>query len=262
MRLALEKLWAQQIMRQRGGGGGWCADAADPIRLFDPALLLTIGANGCITSVDSVQCTCRLSNLTPGDLACHPPYPHHLNLLGAQMQEASWQNHAMAAAVPNRGIKYVRIHSLLNLVTINLNHTRQPGRRHRPADQRAANDEPAVKHPLVAAAFNWTLLERLTDMLVTEHNLKIGFELMGNPRLSLTSEVGVFTSFKESAQLESWRTMVATLARRMVARYGGPVVRGWKFEAWNEPDHICSSARCVWHRCDQADIHVTKLTSM
>ena len=35
------------------------------------------------------------------------------------VQEANWQNHAFIAAVPNQGLKYVRIHDLLNLVTIN-----------------------------------------------------------------------------------------------------------------------------------------------
>ena len=35
------------------------------------------------------------------------------------VQEANWQNHAFIAAVPNSGIKYVRIHDLLNLVTVN-----------------------------------------------------------------------------------------------------------------------------------------------
>ena len=137
------------------------------------------------------------------------------------VQEASWQNHAFIRAVPNQGLKYVRIHALLNLVAINAGH--------------------AVTHPLPATAYNWTLLDDLLDMVAGEHKLRLGFEIMGNPRLTSSSRTGVFTSWKDPEQLEGWRGMVQTLAERYILRYGAPAVSLWRFETWNEPDHSCNT---------------------
>lgn len=119
-------------------------------------------------------------------------------------QEASWQNHAFIAAVPNKGIKYVRIHNLLNMVFL------AEGRR----------DPAAIGHPLPSAAYNFSLLDSLLDMVVREHGLRLGFEIMGNPRATATSRTGVYTSWADDRQIEGWRTLVTTVARRYISRYG------------------------------------------
>jgi len=145
-------------------------------------------------------------------------------------QEANWQNHAWIAAVPNKGIKNVRIHSLLNMIT--------------------AIGE--VNHPLPGSAYNFTLLDTLLDSLVNDHGLSIGFELMGNPRTDPNSKTGVYTSWKDSSQLQGWRVMVATLIQRYIGRYGLDAVATWRFEPWNEPDHGCNE-KLKWHiECDQS----------
>ena len=137
------------------------------------------------------------------------------------VQEASWQNHAFIAAVPNQGLKYVRIHSMLNLVTIRTG--------------------ASAAHPIPAASYNWTLLDGLLDMVAGDHKLRIGFEFMGNPRTNLTSHTGVYTSWKAPEQLHGWRGMVQALAQRYIARFGADAVSLWRFETWNEPDHNCNS---------------------
>jgi L-iduronidase len=133
------------------------------------------------------------------------------------LQEANWQNHAFIGSVPNAGIKVVRIHDLLNLLTVS-----------------------STAHPLPASAYNFTLLDLLIDVVVRENGLHVGFELMGNPRLSPTSPAGVYTSWLDPQQLVGWRTMVSAIATRYVARYGIERVQHWRWEAWNEPDHHCN----------------------
>ena len=85
-----------------------------------------------------------------------------LAMANYSLQEASWQQHAFIAAVPNRGLKYVRIHNLLNLITMNAG--------------------AAAAHPIPPAAYNWSLLDSALDMIAGEHKLRIGFEIMGNPQ--------------------------------------------------------------------------------
>ena len=147
------------------------------------------------------------------------------------LQEASWQNHAFIGAVPNGGIKVVRIHDLLNLLTVS-----------------------SAAHPLPASAYNFTLLDQLLDVLVHENGLHVGFEIMGNPRLSPSSRIGVYTSWLDPQQLVGWRTMATAIAARYVARYGLASVRRWRFEAWNEPDHNCSPLKKMKGNitCDQS----------
>lgn len=127
-----------------------------------------------------------------------------LAMANYSLQEASWQQHALIAAVPNRGLKYVRIHDLLNLITINAAAT--------------------VSHPIPPAAYNWTLLDALMDMVAGEHKLRVGFELMGNPRTSPSSRLGVYTSWKVPEQLEGWR---GNWSRRWRAGTSGAMARRW-----------------------------------
>ena len=151
------------------------------------------------------------------------------------MQPASWQSHAWLAAVPHRGLGLVRVHALLNLLTV--------------------VGEGAVRHPIPTSRLNVTLLDTALDMVVREHGLSVGFELMGNPRVGGGgSRTGAYTSWRDADQLEGWGNMVAFIVSRYTARYGADVVAQWRFEGWNEPDHGCSETKRMKMNiiCDQA----------
>lgn len=116
-------------------------------------------------------------------------------LLEPEMQQAL----AHLGAVPNRGIEYLRVHYMLDLVK---------------ADR--------------LGAYDWTLLDQALDAIIG-HRLKPFFELMGNPGK-------LYTDLNQEAQVRHWRDLVEALARRCVERYGAEEVRSWYFETWNEPD--------------------------
>ena len=73
-------------------------------------------------------------------------------------------------------------------------------------------------------------------------------------RLPVGRRPGLFTDWRDAAQLGSWRRMVAAVASRYVGRYGVAVVKRWRWEGWNalqdEPDHHCNTTWCthVIHR--------------
>jgi L-iduronidase len=112
------------------------------------------------------------------------------------------QTLSFLGAVPNRGISFVRIHYLLNLVT-------------------GVRTETGI-------AYDWSLLDEALDTLV-ERGLRPMFELMGNPS-------DLFDDFGNIDQVKAWRDLVAALAARCTARFGPDEVRAWLFETWNEPD--------------------------
>ncbi|MCG8478005.1 MAG: hypothetical protein MI724_02840, partial [Spirochaetales bacterium] len=120
-------------------------------------------------------------------------------LLNADMR----QQMAYAGSTPHRGVRYVRVHYLLDLV-------RAEG---------LDSDEPA---------YDWSALDRCLDTLI-ENDLLPFFELMGNPG-------GLFTDFTDKGQAVAWRRMVRDLAHHYTERYGASCVREWYFETWNEPD--------------------------
>lgn len=147
------------------------------------------------------------------------------------LQEASWQNHALAAAVPNGGIRNMRIHNLLNLLTT-----------------------PTDEHPIEPRNYNTSLLDALLDMVVGEHGLAVGFEVMGNPRVGNEhSRIGAYTSWKDPSQIVGWEAMVSFLVSRYSRRFGASVVELWRWESWNEPDHNCNSQKKMKANidCDQ-----------
>lgn len=151
------------------------------------------------------------------------------------------------------GIKYIRIHNLLFLITV--------------PDQ----SDPSS---LTAQDFNFSRLDKLLDLVVVDFGFAVGFEIMGNPLFegNMSSNVGVFTSWKSVAQVVSWKIMVRTLAEHMIGRcmknisqptwfllelvrarvaltycrkwlismftvmirYGIDRVSQWRWEAWNE----------------------------
>ncbi|MGL4963669.1 MAG: GH39 family glycosyl hydrolase [Inquilinus sp.] len=116
-------------------------------------------------------------------------------LLEPEMQQAL----AHLGAVPNRGIEYLRVHYMLDLVK---------------ADR--------------LGAYDWTLLDQALDAIIG-HRLRPFFELMGNPGK-------LYTDLNQDVQVRHWRDLVEALARRCIERYGAEEVRTWYFETWNEPD--------------------------
>jgi len=106
-------------------------------------------------------------------------------------------------SIPRGGLTYVRIHYLLNLVSIK---NRQQHR----------------------TEYDWSLLDRGLDTLIA-NGLKPFFELMGNPS-------GYFQDFHDEDQLRAWRCLVRDLALHCIQRYGVKEVESWYFETWNEPD--------------------------
>ncbi|XP_044258578.1 alpha-L-iduronidase isoform X2 [Tribolium madens] len=110
-------------------------------------------------------------------------------------------NLALIGALPNQGIKQVRIHWLFNLIFIG---------------------SKSNEH-------NFTYLDNLLDFL-TDHGLKPRFELMGYP---VDSNEFLLNSVPGK---QFWRDLVQKIASRYVARFGVNEVASWKFELWNEPD--------------------------
>ncbi|XP_069877750.1 alpha-L-iduronidase [Dipodomys merriami] len=132
-----------------------------------------------------------------------PPLPHSQ----ADRYDLSWDqrlNLAYVGAVPHGGIRQVRTHWLLDLVT---------------ARKSSGQD----------LSYNFTHLDSYLDLL-EENQLLPGFELMGSPS-------GHFTDFEDKQQVFEWKDLVSLLARRYIGRYGLAQVSKWNFETWNEPDH-------------------------
>eukprot|EP00038_Savillea_parva_P011472 m.197777 g.197777 ORF g.197777 m.197777 type:complete len:726 (+) comp20217_c0_seq1:47-2224(+) len=136
--------------------------------------------------------------------------------------ESTWQNHAFIAALPRQGIEYIRIHNLLFLLRV-------------PSGTQPESLDPTTD-------IDYSNLDTLVDLIVGEFGLALGFEIMGNPLFAdATSDVGVFTSWKDSEQVAAWQRMVTAICQRYVDKYGLDVVARWRWEAWNEPDHACNS---------------------
>ena len=105
-------------------------------------------------------------------------------------------------SIPREGIKYARIHYLLELV--DLTFQGEQGR------------------------YGWERLDQGLDLLVQNGIVPI-FELMGNPG-------GQFHDFNDPVQLDRWKNLVRELAQHLMERYGTAEVERWYFETWNEPD--------------------------
>ncbi|XP_065912337.1 alpha-L-iduronidase-like isoform X1 [Dysidea avara] len=132
-----------------------------------------------------------------------PPLPHK-NFSTYFFDDSEVQNLAHFGSVPNEGIKQVRIHWLLDLVTANVV---GPG----------------------SLVYDFTNLDHAMDLL-KENGLKPGFEIMGNPS-------NIFTDMENKTQVYMWRDLVKNIATRYVDRYGLNYVSEWNFESWNEPNN-------------------------
>jgi L-iduronidase len=130
----------------------------------------------------------RWTGFTPGGL-----------LLGDDMK----QTLRYLGAVPRSGVRHVRIHLLLELVSA----------------RGLGTDAPE---------YDWISLDEGLDALVG-NGLAPFFELMGNPS-------GYFTDYSDPVQLTAWKDLVRDLALHLQDRYGREEVESWFFETWNEPD--------------------------
>ena len=167
------------------GGLALAGAASDPAPAYAaPAETVTVHADRVVGALPKFW---RSTGFTPAELLFLPEIRQTLSFLGA---------------VPNRGIEFVRVHYLLNLVT--------------------SGRSPA------GIAYDWSLLDEALDVII-HRGLRPVFELMGNPS-------DLFDDFENPDQLRAWRDLVAELAARCVRRYGWDEVRAWTFETWNEPD--------------------------
>ncbi|XP_029458215.1 alpha-L-iduronidase isoform X3 [Rhinatrema bivittatum] len=131
-----------------------------------------------------------------------PPLPHNRADLFDTSRDQQL-NLAYISSVPQSGIEQIRIHWLLDLVTITVQNE--------------------------CLHYNFTVMDNFLDLL-WENGLKPGFELMGNPS-------GYFTDFEDKIQVLAWKNLVSTIAKRYIDRYGLKYVSKWNFETWNEPDN-------------------------
>ncbi|XP_069482481.1 alpha-L-iduronidase [Ambystoma mexicanum] len=131
-----------------------------------------------------------------------PPLPHNK----ADQYDLSNDQHinlAYVSSVPHSGIKQVRIHWLLDLITVGL-------------------DEGKPK-------YNFTNLDAFMNLL-KENGLIPGFELMGSPS-------DYFNDFEDKKQVLEWKELITAIGKRYIDQYGLKHVSRWNFETWNEPDN-------------------------
>lgn len=112
-----------------------------------------------------------------------PPDPHQ-DFYKFIFTNDELQNLAYISSVPQKGIKQVRIHWLLDLVFMELE-----------VDQ---------------VVYNFTYLDNAMHLLVG-NALKPGFELMGNPS-------NLFSDFDDTTQIYAWRDLVASVGRHLIGK--------------------------------------------
>lgn len=111
-----------------------------------------------------------------------PPEPHQ-DFRKFILANDEQQNLAYIGSVPKKGIKQVRIHWLLDLVSME------------------RTDEQLV-------TYNFTYLDEAMHLLLG-NGLRPGFELMGNPS-------NFFSDFDDTTQIYAWRDLIASLARHLI----------------------------------------------
>ena len=131
-----------------------------------------------------------------------PPLPHQ-SAYDFDFGKDMILNLAMIGSTPHSGIEQVRIHWLLDLVTVD----------------KLTNGR---------AEFDFSKLDDLIELLWM-NGMKPGFEIMGNPS-------GIFNDFENETQVHMWKDLVQQLAENYVSQYGLSYVSTWNFETWNEPD--------------------------
>jgi L-iduronidase len=136
------------------------------------------------------------------------------------------ENTLLISGVPNRGVAQVRIHYLLDLVTV-------------------LGFAPSASTPSGwALDYDFSGLDFALDFLVG-NDLMPGFEVMGSPRGFPSLPDSFWQPFNGNGHVQPvqtfamFRQLVADVAARCVARYGAPQVAQWHWESWNEPDQGC-----------------------
>ncbi|CAM1329842.1 IDUA (predicted) [Pycnogonum litorale] len=133
-----------------------------------------------------------------------PPDPHQ-NAGDFLLSSDMLTNLALISSVPHLGIKQVRIHWLLNLVSANWSKSS------------------------IGIRYDYGRLDKFL-LYMNSVRLRPGFELMGNPS-------STFTDFEDPKQVREWRDFIGELARHYIDLFGVEEIRTWNFETWNEPDH-------------------------
>lgn len=113
-----------------------------------------------------------------------PPDPHQ-DFYKFFFANDELQNLAYVGSVPNSGIKQVRIHWLLDLVSMKLE-----------------NDK---------FVYNFTFLDKAIQLLI-DNDLKPGFELMGNPS-------NFFSDFDDIVQVYAWKNLIESLGKHLIGKY-------------------------------------------
>ena len=111
-----------------------------------------------------------------------PPDPHQ-EFYRFILANDEIQNLAYIGSVPKEGIKQVRIHWLLDLVSMKRTQDR-------------------------SVIYNFTYLDAALELLI-DNRLRPGFELMGNPS-------NFFTDFDNTEQIYDWRNLVANVAKHLI----------------------------------------------
>jgi L-iduronidase len=130
----------------------------------------------------------RSTGFTPAELLLNPDMQQTLGYVGA---------------VAHGGVRWVRIHFLLDLLKV---------------------EAPFSPRP----RYDWSRLDLGLDALA-RNGLAPFFELMGTPSPE-------FNNFLEDRQTRAWKRLVRDLALHYQDRYGRKEVESWRFETWNEPD--------------------------
>ena len=139
------------------------------------------------------------------------------------LRDDELENTLLIGSVPNGGVSQVRIHFLLDLVTV-------------------LGYVPDARTPSGwALDYDFSALDFALDFLVGA-GLAPGLELMGSPPgfpLLPASFVSTSNGNGHIPPLQTcamFRQLVGDLLTRYIARYGGAVVSRWRLESWNEPD--------------------------
>eukprot|EP00079_Xenopus_tropicalis_P010539 XP_002935502.2 PREDICTED: alpha-L-iduronidase isoform X1 [Xenopus tropicalis] len=152
----------------------------------------------CIIKIDPTKGRKQLKHFWKSTGFC-PPLPHDKSetyFLGKDQQ----LNLAYISSIPLKGIEQVRVHWLLDLVTVS-----------------------------AKLQYDFAKLDTFIDLLMA-NGLVPGFELMGSPS-------GYFTDFEDKQQVMEWRNLIFRTAQRYIKKYGLLQVSQWNFETWNEPDN-------------------------
>ena len=146
------------------------------------------------------------------------------------LRDDELENTLLIGAAPNRGVAQVRIHYLLDLVTV-LGFA--PANASTPSGWRLDYDFAQLDHAL--------------DFLAAS-GLSPGFEIMGSPRGFPTLPLSFYAPFNGNGHVQPdqtlamFRQLVGDVLARCVRRYGAAAVGQWHIESWNEAS---GATRCA-----------------